>query len=163
MNRSTFWVLWDYGQGGQWALIRADSAEQIRVKYPRLHVFDAAPTTLDEETIARVSRAGIQDLESTPTGWLTDHLPPATHLISSPVEFERLLELVQRQLRIGTLKQRDSDIPGFPQVDVSQLQPGGPWPDIIEADFVDVRGHGYHLFVDCYHGTGGEWRVTNAA
>jgi hypothetical protein len=162
MTRPIFWVLWDYGQGGLWALVRAESADQITAKFPQLEAFESAPIALSEETKARVSHAGVQDLEAAPSGWLTDFVPPPRRSFSSPADFQGLLELVQRQLRNGTLKQCYTGHPDSPQIDVLRLPPGGPWPDIVEADFVDLQGHGYHLLVDCYHGTGGEWRSTDA-
>jgi hypothetical protein len=36
-------VLYDYGQGGVWAYLVADSAEQIRREFPALRVYDEPP------------------------------------------------------------------------------------------------------------------------
>lgn len=80
--------------------------------------------------------------------------PPATQSISSAAEFERFLELIQGQLRNGTLRQRMAGTPDVPPVDVLRVPLRGPWPDVIEADFIDARGQPYRLFVDGYHGTG---------
>jgi hypothetical protein len=44
--------------------------------------------------------------------------------------------------------------PDLPQAENLHLPLSGPWLDVIEADFVDANGRPYHLFVDCYHGTG---------
>ena len=155
MTRPIFWACWNYGQGALWTLVRANSADQVRTRFSEVEVFEAAPTTLDEDTRAIISKSGVQDVEAAPSGWLKDLAPPPTQSISSMLEFESLVALVQRQLRDGTLKQcsaGDADLP--PSVDVLHLPPGGPWPDVIEATFVDAHGHPYHLFVDCYHGIG---------
>jgi len=98
--------------------------------------------------------AGVQDLEAAPSGWLTELVPPPSQSIGSPVEFQRLLGLVQRQLRNGRLMQLSAGSPDLPQVDVLQLPLMGPWPDVVEADFIDKQGRTCHLFADCYHGTG---------
>jgi hypothetical protein len=153
MTHPIFWVCYDYGQGAAWALVHAKSAEQVRARFPQLKVYEATPTILNEEDRARISRSGVQDMEA-PTGWLACLLPPRAQAIASAAEFRRLLELVQQQLRDGTLKQCGASHSHVPSVEVLQLPLGGPWPDIVEADFVDADGRPYHLFVDCYHGTG---------
>jgi hypothetical protein len=140
MTRPMFWVIYGYGQGGLWALVRADSAEQVRARFPQLEVHETAPAFLTEETRAAISKSGVRDLEAATSGGLADFVPPVTQSISSVAEFERFLEFVQGQLRNGTLKQRVADAPGAPTVDVLQMPPRGPWPDVVEADFVD--GHG---------------------
>lgn len=159
MHRRIFWVLWDYRQGGLWQLVRAESAAHIKAKYPKLRVFDAVPAILDADSISRITEAGIQELDAPPVGWLADLLPPSPRTISSPGEFKGLLTLIQSQLRAGTLRQRSANDPLVSQLDVSRLSLDGPWPDIIEAEFLDDRGQRYRLFVDPYHGSVGEWRM----
>jgi len=72
MSRKEFFSLYDYGQGGLWAIIRADSAAQIREKYPQLEVFEGVPPMLDDATVAIIRRAGVQDISEPPNGWLAD-------------------------------------------------------------------------------------------
>jgi hypothetical protein len=36
-------VLYDYGQGGVWAYLLADSAEEIRREFPMLRVYEEPP------------------------------------------------------------------------------------------------------------------------
>lgn len=88
------------------------------------------------------------------TGWLADLVPPPAQTITSVAEFQKLLEIVQRQLRNGALTQLSAGRTESPPTEVLHLPLGGPWPDVIEAGFVDAHGQPYHLFVDCYHGTG---------
>lgn len=87
---------------------------------------------------------------------------PTEVRISSPSEFDALLRLLVALLNEGKLTQfgKPDSLGQF--VDVRQLPPDGPWPDIVEADFRDEQGHEYHLFVDSFHGTGGEWRLTES-
>jgi len=67
-----YFALYDYGQGGLWVVIAAGSVEQIRRKYPMLQVFDGEPPMLDSAAIAAIRRAGVQDIDAPPTGWLAD-------------------------------------------------------------------------------------------
>ena len=66
MSRKEFAALYDYGQGGLWVIIRAESAAQIRRKYPQLKVFDGKPSMLDEETLALIRRNRVQDIDDPP-------------------------------------------------------------------------------------------------
>ena len=76
--RQRFLTVYDYGMGGRWQYITADSAEQIRAKYPGLTVFlepppwwkdrplknletydvDAEPTDLLKETMRKSGGSG---------------------------------------------------------------------------------------------------------
>lgn len=38
-----FLALYDYGLGGRWALVRAESVDEIRVRFPELKVTDERP------------------------------------------------------------------------------------------------------------------------
>ena len=67
-----YFALHDYGQGGLWVIFAAESAEQIRSKYPTLQVFEGEPPMLDSAAIAAIRRAGVQDLNDSPMGWLAD-------------------------------------------------------------------------------------------
>jgi hypothetical protein len=75
MSRKEFVSLYDYGQGGLWVIIRAESAAQIREKYPQLQVFEGRPPMLDEPTLAAIRRVGVQDIDDPPAGWLTEFTP----------------------------------------------------------------------------------------
>jgi hypothetical protein len=44
----------DYGHGGSWALIRAESDEQIRRLYPELHVVKERPPWMTDEIFAKL-------------------------------------------------------------------------------------------------------------
>lgn len=78
MSPRVFWVLYDYGQGGLWAVVRAESVAQISALYPSLRIFESPPQNLDRATIERVLRAGVQDLEHPCLEWMGDllHMDP---------------------------------------------------------------------------------------
>jgi len=50
-----FLACYDYGQGGIWLYFKARSADEVRLKYPCLTVFESAPPfwTDELETLAR--------------------------------------------------------------------------------------------------------------
>ena len=72
VDKKEFFAVYDYGQGALWAILRAESAEQIRRKYPGLEVFDGRPPRLDDATISAILRAGVRDIDDPPAGWLVD-------------------------------------------------------------------------------------------
>ena len=74
MDKQEFFVVYDYGQGGLWAILRAESAEQVRRKYPGLDVFEGRPPMLDDATVSSIRRAGVRDIDDPPDGWLADLL-----------------------------------------------------------------------------------------
>jgi hypothetical protein len=84
---------------------------------------------------------------------------PTDLTIHSPSEFANLLQWLLRLVNGGVLKQSDLVDGSTDRIDVCRLQPDGPWPDIVEAEFVDIDGRHYHLFIDTFHGAGGHWRV----
>ncbi len=92
-----------------------------------------------------------------PTANRPSDLPARLH-IRSPAQFRDLLGLLSRSIAAGSLRQRSSSVSPAATVDIGALPLEGPWPDVIEAEFVDARGCAYRLFVDNFRGTGGEWR-----
>lgn len=81
--------------------------------------------------------------------------------IRSPAEFESLLLRLARLLDVGALRQWECGGPSTTSIDLRKLPPDGPWPDIVEAEFVGSDGQRYHLFVDTFHGAGGHWRLVD--
>lgn len=72
MQAQLFWVLYDYGQGGLWAVVRADSAAQIAALYPALQIFDSPPEHLGHDAIDKILRTGVQDVEHPSLEWMRD-------------------------------------------------------------------------------------------
>jgi hypothetical protein len=72
MKREYF-VLYDYGQGGLWTIVVAESAEQIRRRLPDVLVFDAPPASLSNDAIGAIRAQGSQAIDADPlSGWLAD-------------------------------------------------------------------------------------------
>jgi hypothetical protein len=53
-NRKPFLACYDYGQGGLWGVILADTAEEITTRYPHLIVFADRPSWMDKEEYERI-------------------------------------------------------------------------------------------------------------
>jgi hypothetical protein len=54
-------VVYDYGMGGLWALVAAESADSIIAKFPELAVVSERPDWLDDKQYQRLERL---DLDS---------------------------------------------------------------------------------------------------
>ena len=48
--KQSYLVVYDYGQGGVWGYVRAESAEEVERKFPQLTVVEAMPDWLRAET-----------------------------------------------------------------------------------------------------------------
>lgn len=57
-----FLTFYDYGQGGVWLFLLAESEEQIRERYPDLQIAEKPPPSLDEEQLADI-RARTLDID----------------------------------------------------------------------------------------------------
>jgi len=66
--KQPFLTCYDYGQGGVWAWVIAESAAQIRELYPELTVLDRMPHWMTPEVLHGLESCVID--ESPPTGWL---------------------------------------------------------------------------------------------
>jgi hypothetical protein len=69
ISRATFLAAHDYGMGGIWVLIDAQSAEQIERLYPPLKVVHERPEWLDDKQMESIRRLLHFDIDA-PTGWL---------------------------------------------------------------------------------------------
>lgn len=55
--KSKFLVLYDYGQGGVWAYLLADSADEIRRAFPALRVFEQPPQWMKQQDLDAVNKS----------------------------------------------------------------------------------------------------------
>ena len=65
--RSRFLTVYDYGTGGVWQYITADSIEQITTKYPKLTVLVEPPAWWSERPIQNLRT---YDIDAEPTDFL---------------------------------------------------------------------------------------------
>jgi hypothetical protein len=72
MIKSKYLAVWEYGMGGIWCFIYADSAEAIVRAYPELKVVRDIPAWMTEEHRRRVEDTFMYDLDAPPAGLLTD-------------------------------------------------------------------------------------------
>ena len=54
MKKQRFLVACDYGTGGVWASLLAESADEISRRYPALRVVSQAPAWLNEEKLIKL-------------------------------------------------------------------------------------------------------------
>jgi hypothetical protein len=66
-----FLVVYDYGQGGVWAYILANSASAIVEAFPELQVIDEIPPWMDDH-VRRELESETQDLDDPTAGLLAD-------------------------------------------------------------------------------------------
>ena len=57
-----FLVLYDYGQGGAWAYLLADSVDEIRRRFPALRVFDEPPDWMRAQDLKALDDSMIIDV-----------------------------------------------------------------------------------------------------
>lgn len=65
-----FLVVYDYGQGGLWAIVTARFAEEIKAKFPVLSIVDERPEWMDEPAYERVASSNSFDVDGAPPEWL---------------------------------------------------------------------------------------------
>jgi hypothetical protein len=68
-KKSTYLAAHDYGAGGIWILIDAESPEQVERVYPQLKVVDARPPWLDGQLWENIQARSRYDIDA-PSGWL---------------------------------------------------------------------------------------------
>lgn len=61
--RQEFLVSVDYGQGGLWAFMTAESEDQIRTRFPKLTVVADRPAWLDAEHESRLRETMSLDID----------------------------------------------------------------------------------------------------
>ena len=59
--RQRFLTVYDYGTGGVWQWITADSSAQILAKYPKLRVFAQPPAWWEERSMPELLTYDIDD------------------------------------------------------------------------------------------------------
>jgi hypothetical protein len=67
-----FLVVYDYGQGGVWAVIRAESPAEVRARFPELTLVADRPGWMSDSDFEQL-RATVLDVRQ-PTGLLADIL-----------------------------------------------------------------------------------------
>lgn len=72
MTTREVYVLYDYGQGGLWAIVLAESAKQVRDRFPQLQVFEEAPKVLEPEVLEKIRQSGVFRYDDLRGGWLAD-------------------------------------------------------------------------------------------
>lgn len=75
--RQRFLVVYDYGQGGVWAFIWAQSADAIRERFRGLEVVNTMPSWLTGDELARTEQTMTFDIDEVkPDDWIARMLRP---------------------------------------------------------------------------------------
>ena len=69
----TYLVCYDYGQGGVWAFVRAESEQAIKDAAPQLVIVRDRPSWMTDKELSRIAARMTFDLAE-PTGFLLRHL-----------------------------------------------------------------------------------------
>jgi hypothetical protein len=64
MSKKRFLVVYDYGQGGVWAYLLAESSEYLRRHFPQLAVHDQPPSWMSAADLEHVARTMTIDAEN---------------------------------------------------------------------------------------------------
>jgi phosphoglycerol transferase MdoB-like AlkP superfamily enzyme len=70
MKKVPFLVCYDYGMGGNWAVIYSDREARVTQKYPWLKVFDQRPSWMSNQEYDNILTTQTFDVDDPPTGWL---------------------------------------------------------------------------------------------
>jgi hypothetical protein len=68
--KKSFLAVYDYGTGGVWAVINAQSPEEIVQKYPQLKVEEERPGWMTDDDYKAIAAGLTLDIDDPPTGWL---------------------------------------------------------------------------------------------
>ena len=69
--KSTYLAVYDYGTGSVWALIDAQSEQQVELLYPELKVANRRPDWMDDKIYSDIQAKFHFDIDN-PTGWITN-------------------------------------------------------------------------------------------
>lgn len=69
--KQPFLVAYDYGQGGVWAIVSAESASEIEGRFPELAVIAEPPKWMTPEELQAIEREATYDIDET-SGLLAD-------------------------------------------------------------------------------------------
>lgn len=80
--------------------------------------------------------------------------------IRTPRDLETVLRVVKANLKDQTIVQQPAQPANvMPSIRVDSLSDSGPWPDVLEEQFLcSSCAQRFHLEAETYHGAGGRWR-----
>jgi hypothetical protein len=68
--KQPYLVVYDYDTGGIWAVIYANSPEQILAKYPELKIMEPPPDWMVGTKAREIAESTIFDIDDNPPEWL---------------------------------------------------------------------------------------------
>lgn len=70
MSKREYYVVYEYGQGGRWAILKANNVKEIHAAYPFLKVFESRPKWMTREIEDQIKQDYAYDIEDPPSGVL---------------------------------------------------------------------------------------------
>lgn len=70
--KKRYLAVYDYGTGGVWLYIYAQTQKDIVDKYPELTVVEEPPTWMGEKEMELISQEMTFDIDKEPSGWLRE-------------------------------------------------------------------------------------------
>lgn len=71
MGKRPFLAVYDYAQGGVWAIVSARSERDIKARFPEFEIFDRPPTWMSDGDLSRLNARMKFDIGK-PRGWLAE-------------------------------------------------------------------------------------------
>ena len=68
--KKPYFLVYDYGMGGAWAIMAARSEAEIEYKYPEVKVLHDRPKWMGDDTYANLLSTSSYDIDNEPYGWL---------------------------------------------------------------------------------------------
>jgi hypothetical protein len=75
-EKRDFLACYDYGMGGVWCLISANSIGQIAQKYPKLVAVESRPAWMTDDIYDRIASSLRCDIDDPPQGWFSGMTTP---------------------------------------------------------------------------------------
>jgi hypothetical protein len=76
LEKREYLVVYDYGTGGIWGIISANSPLEILNKYPQLQIVSSPPIWMTDEIFERDIRRRAFDISEPPPEWVRLSMPP---------------------------------------------------------------------------------------
>jgi hypothetical protein len=105
-----------------------------------------------DRILAALARVEAQEAQAMPSEDLRRRV-----VVRSPADLTAILAMIRAAAGSGDVTQVSGHGDGETGCNLADLPLSGPWPDVIDAEFRDRAGRRYRLFVETWHGAGGEW------
>ena len=71
LEKREFFAVYDYGMGGIWYVILAQSIKDVQRRFPFFKVFDSPPEFITENEVSRIHSENFQDIDQPDSNYLS--------------------------------------------------------------------------------------------